>query len=92
MLKRVFFLSHWDLIDVTLFFCGLYRCGHVQGFHEWGLKKGAESKELTCPICLTSGPFVALSMSMEPAAYSDFGPLSHCFYPCGHMVSGKTAM
>lgn len=74
------------------FLSGLYRCGHVQGFHEWGLKKGAESKELTCPICLTSGPFVALSMSMEPAAYSDFGPLSHCFFPCGHMVSGKTAM
>ncbi|ODN05494.1 Protein pellino [Orchesella cincta] len=67
------------------------KCGHVQGLHEWGHKKGSESKERTCPICMESGPFVNLSMSYEPSTYCDSGMLSHAFSPCGHMVSERTA-
>lgn len=62
----------------------------MQGLHEWGLKKGSESKERTCPICMDIGPFVALTMAFEPASYCDSGPLSHAFVPCGHMVPEKT--
>ncbi|XP_021956626.1 protein pellino isoform X2 [Folsomia candida] len=79
------------------------KCGHVQGLHEWnpGQKKGTESKERTCPICMTIGPFVALTMAFESACYCDTGALTHAFapqavgmfafVPCGHMVTAKTA-
>lgn len=69
----------------------IFRCGHVHGFHNWGHKKGGESKERTCPLCSTVGPFVALSMSYEAGVYTDCGPLTHAFFPCGHMASEKTA-
>ena len=72
------------------FFGIICRCGHVQGLHEWGLKKGSD-KERTCPICMTSGPFVGLTMAFEPSCYCDCGPLSHAFVPCGHMVPERTA-
>jgi len=68
------------------------KCGHVQGLHEWGHNKnGVDSKERTCPLCSSIGPFVSLSMSYEPASYSDCGSLTHAFYPCGHMASERTA-
>lgn len=68
-----------------------FSCGHVQGLHEWGAKKG-DSKERTCPMCLTSGPFVALTMSYESSTYCDCAPLTYAFVPCGHMMSAQTAM
>lgn len=63
----------------------------MQGLHEWGLKAGSE-KERTCPICMSIGPFVALTMAFEPSSYCDSGPLTHAFVPCGHMVPEKTAV
>lgn len=64
------------------------KCGHVQGYHDWGATD--KSNQRTCPICLSVGTVAKLSMGLEPSFYLDSGSLSHVFNPCGHMASEKT--
>lgn len=64
------------------------KCGHVQGYHDWGLTD--KSNQRTCPICLSVGTVAKLSMGLEPSFYIDSGPLTHVFNPCGHMASEET--
>lgn len=64
------------------------KCGHVQGYHDWGTTDKANQR--TCPICFSSGTVAKLSMGLEPSFYVDSGPLTHVFNPCGHMASEKT--
>lgn len=64
------------------------KCGHVQGYHDWGTTE--KSNQRTCPICLSVGTVAKLSMGLEPSFYVDSGPLTHAFNPCGHMASEST--
>ncbi|KAG9508956.1 Protein pellino, partial [Fragariocoptes setiger] len=64
------------------------KCGHVQGLHDWGVTK--QSNQRTCPICLSAGNVVRLTMGLEPSFYVDCGPPTHVFNPCGHMANEKT--
>lgn len=64
------------------------KCGHVQGYHDWGATD--KMNQRTCPICLSVGTVVKLSMGLEPSFYVDSGPLTHVFNPCGHMASERT--
>ncbi|RWS07009.1 protein pellino-like protein [Dinothrombium tinctorium] len=63
-------------------------CGHVQGLHDWGQNKTTNAR--TCPMCLSVGPIVKLSMGMEPSFYVDCASPEFAFNPCGHMASERT--
>lgn len=64
------------------------RCGHVQGYHDWGATDKLNQR--TCPICMTVSTVSRLSIGIEPSFYVDTGPLTHSFNPCGHMATEKT--
>ena len=64
------------------------KCGHVQGMHDWGQNKNSNTR--TCPMCLSVGSVVKLSMGNEPSFYADCSPPTFSFNPCGHMASEKT--
>ncbi|CAK8690034.1 E3 ubiquitin-protein ligase pellino homolog 2-like [Clavelina lepadiformis] len=64
-------------------------CGHVHGRIEWG-NRGEE--ERMCPLCRSVGKYVPLWIGNEPAFYVDTGSPTHCFIPCGHVCSAKTAL
>lgn len=64
------------------------KCGHVQGMHDWGQNKNSNTR--TCPMCLSVGPVVKLSMGNEPSFYADCSPPTFSFNPCGHMASERT--
>ena len=66
-------------------------CGHVHGW-TIELEENNETEILhTCPECRVETRHVPLIMSGEPAFYVDEGPISHCFVPCGHVCSMRTA-
>ena len=62
-------------------------CGHVLGRIDWG----HQGKERVCPMCRSIGKYVPLWIGNEPAFYVDTGPPTHCFVPCGHVCSSRTA-
>ncbi|RWS27447.1 protein pellino-like isoform X3 [Leptotrombidium deliense] len=64
------------------------KCGHVQGLHDWGQNKTTNAR--TCPMCLSVGPVVKLSVGMEPSFYVDCASPDFAFNPCGHMASERT--
>lgn len=64
------------------------KCGHVQGYHDWGQSKHSNAR--TCPMCFKSGPIVRLSMGTEPSICISSGPPNFAFNPCGHMASEAT--
>lgn len=64
------------------------KCGHVQGYHDWGQNKNSNSR--TCPMCFKSGPIVKLTMGIEPSFCTSSGPPNYGFNPCGHMASEST--
>lgn len=71
-------------------------CGHVHGYHKWGMKPGVTSHtedyydKRICTFCEQEGYFVSLKLGMEPAFYIDNGPATHCFVPCGHVTTEAT--
>ncbi|CAK5026042.1 unnamed protein product [Meloidogyne enterolobii] len=68
-----------------------FRCGHVQGKHNWGVQKNGSAVTFRCPICLVDSERVAqLTMGMESAFHLDSGLLEYSFNPCGHMASKRT--
>jgi pellino protein len=68
-----------------------FRCGHVQGKHNWGVQKTGNSITFRCPICLVDSERVAqLTMGMETAFHLDSSLLEYSFNPCGHMASKRT--
>jgi len=64
-------------------------CGHVHGWIDWG---ECGEDERICPLCRSEGKYVPLWVGSEPAFYVDTGVPSHCFVPCGHICSEKTAI
>ncbi|CAL8257472.1 unnamed protein product [Arctogadus glacialis] len=74
------------------------RCGHVQGYHDWGSQRrhheesrGQEGRQRECPMCRSRGPYVPLWLGCEAGFYLDKAPPTHAFSPCGHVCSEKTA-
>lgn len=68
-----------------------FRCGHVQGKHNWGVNKTGSVVTFRCPICLTDSDRVAqLTMGMESAFHLDSDALDYAFNPCGHVASCRT--
>ncbi|KAF7633263.1 hypothetical protein Mgra_00007364 [Meloidogyne graminicola] len=68
-----------------------FRCGHVQGNHNWGVEKNGSTLKFKCPICLVVSDNIAqLTMGMESAFHLDSGLLEYAFNPCGHMASKRT--
>ncbi|XP_015784371.1 protein pellino [Tetranychus urticae] len=63
-------------------------CGHVQGLHDWGQSKNSNAR--TCPMCLSVGPVVRLTMGIESSFYVDCSSPTFAFNPCGHMASERT--
>nr|XP_046908403.1 protein pellino-like [Dermatophagoides farinae] len=64
------------------------KCGHVQGYHDWGQNKHSNTR--TCPMCFKSGPIVRLTMGIEPSFCTSSTLPNFAFNPCGHMASEST--
>ncbi|CAF4471791.1 unnamed protein product, partial [Didymodactylos carnosus] len=66
-------------------------CGHVHGNHDWGVK---EDLKRECPLCRTIGPYIPITMGIEPSFYINCNDstTTHCFQPCGHITSESTAL
>ena len=64
-------------------------CGHVQG--NWPCVDHDTKSVPVCSICRADWKAVKLSVGKEPSFCVDREPLSHCFDPCGHVVSEMTS-
>jgi len=73
------------------------KCGHVHGRIEWGNQEASRGKpekngdKNMCPLCRSVGKYVPLWMGEEAGFFKDCQPPTHCFNPCGHVCSEKTA-